>query len=102
MAKLGIQSTTVRPVLPVDFAAAATDQNIALTWDDAAADYEFGEIDVSLDEETYTKLTEFNPGQESFDHVDLVDETEYFYRLRVYKRGKWSVYLYADDQTDPL
>lgn len=96
----GCQDAGVRPVSPVDFTATADDfETITLEWDDNDADYDYGTIEYSLDEATWVYLIQFVPELETYEHVGLEAETDYYYRLRTFKRTKWSAYSTADDTT---
>jgi len=93
--------TGPRPILPADFLATAdgVDPKITLTWDDTDAVYDFGELYYSLDEIEWLYLTKFKPELETFLHDNLEPGTAYYYRLRVKRRFKWSVYATTDDET---
>ena len=96
----GCLNNGIRPILPVTFSA-DTDSaaQITLTWVDTDADYDFMELEYSLDEITWVKLGELKQGVETFVHAELEADTEYFYRVRVKKSFKWSTYLTDDDTT---
>jgi hypothetical protein len=101
----GCGNGNVYPTAPVTFAATAdgTDPFITLSWDNTDADYEVGSIDYSLDEVTWVFLTYFEipspVAAGEYIHTGLEADTQYFYRMRVHKRTKWSEYATDDDTT---
>lgn len=92
----GCEHGLVYPVSPITFAAGdgLDNESLVLTWDETDMDAEYVEIEMSTSDANYVALITLGPlatpGEQTYTVTGLEADTAYYFRLRSFKRGKWS------------